>query len=340
MKKRYVILFVVVISNISLITYYFYNRSLYYQEAHREIYPPSMGSISCDTLIKNYSALPEDLKEEVDIWINNNKEMVDHILTIPQLTTRSEWKKYNKKAQKLAHANLSNNNYIFDINSAKAPAVVKISGLNSRLLSIMSSLGYDPYKTDITDYWIGQATSMKIPTQQHISRAATQHLLKQINSSTIVPLETYLYQIPGKPNDCDDTNFIIVQRKLNNFSQFSQLPHNEKIEFLQNLDLRELYKALKYANLWDISETNLWVGNDNSIAYPDGEKPNNEGFGRKARWKVAVLGHDLEKAKFNIRNWKSGGHRAFEAILHSYAPERVQEWMAYYENDPELQNQP
>ena len=307
--------------------------------AWQQQYPQSMGSISCDTLIQQASAIPPNLKQAVDLWVQNNQKLVTDLLILPQFTSIEAMKIYIKKIQdQVQDRNVSKHNYIFDIESDTAPAVIKIAGIPSRISSMISSLGYDPYtiKWWTRDDLINRATNKTIPTQQHITRAATQQLLAQVKIDGITPIATYLYHLEGRPTDCDDRNYIIVQEKLSGFSRLASLSPENKKEALEKMNLKELYTALKYANLWNMSENNLWLNKTFDIAYPDGEKPNNEGHGVHARWKVAILGHDLEKAKFNIRNWFDGGHRSFEKILQRYLPERVEEWMKLYEQDPDF----
>ena len=304
--------------------------------APQQTYPESMGSISCERLIEERSDLPEQLKKEVDQWVRKNRGLLKTVLSLPHFATAQEMKTHIKNVrEQIKDLNLSKNNYIFDIQSSTTPAVIKIAGFPSRISSRVSSLGFDPHKVKWwrNDPILSLATKKSIPTQQHITRAATQHLLKKVDWENLQVLPTYLYHIPGRPKTCDDTNYLIVQEKLEGFTPFEKLSLEDKKEALVKMDLQKLYEALKYANLWDMSERNLWINKDNVIAYPDGEKPGNEGHGNYARWKVAVLGHDLEKAKYNVRNWYDGGHRAFERILKNYLPERIPEWMQLYEQD-------
>jgi len=332
--KRVVIILAVIFTAIG-VGYYFGYRD-YIMPAPQETYPASMGSISCESLIDQRSDIPDQLKQEVDKWVQNNKSLLDSILKIPHFATSADMKSYIKKLrEQTKETNLSRNNYIFDIKSSSTPAVIKIAGLPSRIASRVSSIAFDPYKVKWwrNDGLISLVTRKTLPTQQHITRAATQHLLDELKWDDLQIMPTYLYHIPGRPTDCDDTNYLIVQEKLEGFFPFAELSLEEKKEALQKIDLANLYRALKYANLWDMSERNLWLNKEYQLAYPDGEKPGNEGHGRYARWKVAILGHDLEKAKFNVRNWYDGGHRAMEGILKHYLPERLNEWMQLYEQD-------
>ena len=309
----------------------------YQTSVPQEQYPLSMGAISCNDLIQQADQIPPKLKQALDTWVHNNQQLLNDILMIPHFTSYDTIKQYQKTINaQLPSNNLSENNYIFEIESKAIPAVVKLSGIQSRISNMISSLGYDPYRVK---WWtrndlISQATQKNIPTQQHITRAATQQLLSRLKKESVRAIPTYLYHIPGRPTDCDDRNYIIVQEKLSRFSSLASLSSQQKIKALKHLNLKELYEALKYANLWNLTDKNLWIDNNYDIAYPDGEKPNNEGHGAYARWNVAILGNDLEKAKFNVRNWFDGGHRAFEKVLQRYLPERVAEWMQLYEQDP------
>jgi hypothetical protein len=308
-----------------------------------QTYPAGLGSVPCEVLLKTATEMPEALHKNVTAWVNTNRALISSLVTVPPFRSCQQFKQFNDKiCNKTKDINLSNHNFIFDINSQETPAVIKIAGFPSRISSMVSSLGYDPYKSKwcYRNDIIHRATHRTIPTQQHISRAATQKLLNQLSLSTdfITPLGTYLYHLPDRPESCDDRNYIIVQEKLIGYQPVSSLDERKKRLFFRTVKLEQIYRAIKYANLWDMSEDNLWISADfDKIAYPDGEKPNNEGYGEQAQWKVAILGLDLDKLKFNIRNWYDGGHRKFEAMLRNYAPKRVKAWNSLYINDPEVQ---
>ncbi|TET34278.1 hypothetical protein E3J61_03050 [Candidatus Dependentiae bacterium] len=332
--------FLFIILSCSILFFFLYQR-VGIKPAQVQIYPDGLGALPCDFILKSATNMPEPLHQEVTRWIQSHNKLVSKLLTIPNLTSTAMLKDFKKSlAAEIKDINLSKHNYIFDINSEKTPAVIKIAGIPSRISSRISSLGYDPHSSKLRkkDDLIYHATRKAIPTQQHIAGVATQILLKQLQSKLISPVNTYLYHIPDRPETCDDNNYIVVQEKLAGYVPFASLDNALKRKFLTSIPLAELYRAIKFANLWDISEDNIWVHEDmDKIAYPDGEKPNNEGYGKNARWKVAVLGHDLDKAKYNIRNWYDGGHRKFEAILKNYSPELVDAWNELYSNDPEVQ---
>ena len=332
--------FLVIILSL-LILFFFLFQRVSIEPAPVQIYPEGLGSLPCDVILKSATNMPEPLRQEITHWIQNNNNLVSKLLTIPTLSSETMLKNFKKSlATEIKDTNLSKHNYIFDINSQQTPAVIKIAGIPSRISSRISSLGYDPHSSKVQkkDDFIYHATRKAIPTQQNITGAATQILLNQLQSTVVSPVNTYLYHIPGRPETCDDSNYIVVQEKLAGYIPFASLDDALKRKFLTSIPLAELYRAIKFDNLWDISEDNIWVHEDmDKIAYPDGEKPNNEGYGKDARWKVAVLGHDLNKAKYNIRNWYDGGHRKFETILKNYSPELVDAWNELYNNDPEVQ---
>ncbi len=338
--KRRMIGFLVGFLSIPILFFFFYQR-VRIEPAPLQIYPEGLGAVPCEEILKTAPDMPKQLHQEVTRWIQNNNSLISKLLIIPILNSSDMLKDFKKSlSDEIKDINLSKHNYIFDINSEIAPAVIKISGLSSRITSIISSLGHDPHhgKWRNRNDLIYQATRTTIPTQQHIAGAATQMLLDKMQSNLISPVNTYLYHIPGRPETCDDRNYLIVQEKLIGYRPFSSLDVALKRKFLTSIPLAELYRAIKFANLWDISEDNLWVHEDmNKVAYPDGEKPNNEGYGKNARWKVAILGHDLDKLKYNIRNWYDGGHRKFEEILKKYSPELIDAWNDLYNNDPVVQ---
>ncbi len=332
--------FLVVFLSLLILFFFLYQR-VGIEPAPVQIYPEGLGAVPCDVILKSATDMPEPLRNEVTRWIQNNNKLVSKLLTMPTLTSTTMLKAFkNSLAAEIKDINLSKHNYIFDIASQQTPAVIKIAGIPSRISSRISSLGYDPHagKWCKRDDLIYHATRKAIPTQQHITGAATQILLNKLQSDLVLPVNTYLYHIPGRPETCDDSNYLVVQEKLAGYTPFASLDDALKREFLASLPLAEWYRAIKFANLWNISEDNIWVHEDmDKIAYPDGEKPNNEGYGKNARWKVAILGHDLYKAKHNIRNWYDGGHRKFEMILKKYSPELVDSWNDLYNNDPKVQ---
>ncbi len=337
---KYYLLGFIAVSLSVLPFFFFFRKKGALEPAAIQIYPKGIGSLSCDALLEIATDIPDNLRQEVTNWLQNNKKLVSQLLTIPPLNSATMLKDLKATLHaKTKDINLSKRNYVFDIDSQHTPAVIKIAGIPSRMASMISSLGYDPYTTseEKINSLIDQATRTPIPTQQHISNAATQRLLKTLHSELIAPINTYLYHLPHRPKTCDDRNYLIVQEKLVGYRPFASLNDALKTAFLTSIPLEELYRAIKFAQLWNISEDNIWVNEDmQAIAYPNGEKPNNEGYGKNARWKVAILGHDLDKSKYNIRNWYDGGHRKFEEILKKYTPELVEKWNTLYNDDPEV----
>ena len=304
-----------------------------YQPAPRQDYPPTMGFVPEEELLAHYEPLPEDVGARVYALLARHPN-------IPKLCSLQQQHAAVLAKQPIPGipSSLSPHNYVFDTDD-ELNEVVKIAGFHNALRSAISSLGYDPYSKNNPADTVVNAVASKTPRFQHMSTLATMKLLEQAKSGTVVPVKTWAYHLPDHQDNVCDQNYMVVQKRLpKEYKQFSTLDTREKHDVLEKLELAEVWRVLKYANLWNPSEENLWVNSSNQteLAYPDGEKPNNEGAGKKAFRKIAIFGQDLEKAKFNIRNEWDGGHRVFENILKAHCPDRVAEWMAYYDSDTEV----
>ncbi len=305
-----------------------------YQPAARQAYPDGMGFVSEEGLLAHCEPLPGDVKNRVEALLEKHPNILK-LLSLPQQYAAA----LTKQPIPEIPSSLSPHNYVFDTNPDDPREVLKIAGFHNALRSAISSLGYDPYNKSNPADTVARAAASKTPRFQLLSTLATMELLERAESGTVVPVKTWAYNLTDHPNDACDQNYIVVQRRLpKEYKQFSTLDTREKHDVLEKLELAEVWRVLKYANLWNPSEENLWVNSSKQteLAYPDGEKPNNEGAGTNAKWKISIFGQDLSKAKFNIRNEWDGGHRVFENILKAHCPDRVAEWMAYYESDTEV----
>ena len=305
-----------------------------YQPAPVQAYPDSMGFVPEAELLTHCEPLPEEVRDRIEALLATHP----NILKLCSLQQQHAAVLAKQKIAKVP-ASLSPHNYVFDTDPDKPAEIVKIAGFHNALLSAISTLGYDPYSKSNPAGTVVRAVANKTPRFQHMSTLATMELLERAESGTVVPVRTWAYHLPDHPKDVCNQNYMVVQKRLpKEYKQFSTLDTREKRNVLEKLELDEVWRVLKYANLWNPSEENLWVNSDKQteLAYPDGEKPNNEGAGKKAKWKISIFGQDLGKAKFNIRNEWDGGHRVFENILKAHCPDRVAEWMAYYESDTEV----
>lgn len=307
-----------------------------YAPAARQPYPEGMGFIAEEEFAALCKAPSKETAEQIEALLAKHPN-AKKLFSLPAIHSHVIW---GQKVEGLPE-NLSQHNSVFSCNpdDPKSP-VIKIAGFYNALRSAVSSIGYDPYNTrsHLPDTAL-KAIASSTPRFQHMSTLATMELLRRAKSETVVPVNTWAYHLPGTEDTVCDQNYMVVQERLpEEYKQFSTLDSREKRDVLAHLDLEELYRVLKYANLWMPSEENLWVNSTKKgeLAYPDGEKPNNEGAGSKARWNIAIFGQDLGKAKHNIRNEWDGGHRIVEGILKNHCPDRLEEWMAYYKSDGEL----
>lgn len=296
-------------------------------------YPDGMGFIPEENLLADCEPLPDDARERVGALL----EKYPAIKQLCSLQQQHRWI-LQQENPNLPNS-LSSHNYVFATTEDQDGEVVKIAGFQNTLKSAISTEGADPYNRDRANAVLLNALTSRAPRYQHMSTVATMKLLERAKSETVRPVKTWAYHLKDHPEAVCDQNYFVVQEMLpEEYKQFSTLDVTEKPTVLKGLDLKELYRVLKYANLWNPSEENLWVNSDkqSELAYPDGEKPNNEGVGEKAFRKITIFGQDLGKAKFNIRNEWDGGHRGFENILKAHCNDRVEEWMSYWENDEEM----
>ncbi len=300
-----------------------------YQPAPRQPYPATMGFVPEQELLALCKPLPAEVQERVNALLERHP----NILKLCSLQQQHAAVLAHEKIAGLP-ARLSDHNHVF-YTSDDHKEVVKIAGFHNSLKSAISHSGYDPWGKNLPDGIELSAVASKTPRFQHLSTLTTMKLLERARSETVVPVETWAYHLPGHPKEACDQNYIVVQKRLpKEYAQLSTLDDREKQDVLQKIDLEGLHRVLQYANLWNPSEDNLWVNKakQSEFAYPDGEKPNNEGAGVKAKWKIALFGQALEKAEHNIKV----GHEVFENILKALCPDRVAEWMAYYDSDTEV----
>lgn len=304
-----------------------------YRPAPVETYPTSMGYISEEELATLCAKpLPEELRDQVEALLRAHPRIADLCSLRKQHAARF--------SEPDIPSSLSAHNFVFATTMEEeeeplSSGVVKIAGFGNALRSSISALGYDPYHMDKPQDTAFHACASQTRRFQHLSTLVTEELLRRAASGVVVPVQTWAYHLPDHPNTVCDQNYIVVQRRLpTKYKQFSTLSDREKRQVFNGLNLREFYRVLKFANLWNPSEENLWVNSDRQteLAYPDGEKPNNEGSGQQARFHLAIFGQSLSKARHNIRC----GHDAIKSILQKYLPDRVAEWTSFYEHDPEV----
>ena len=313
-----------------------------YMPALVETYPASMGFIPESELHSLCVSPPDEIRERVEELLRAHPHIAD-LCSLPKQHAAI----LSRTPIPDIPPSLSTHNFVFgtdveytDVDTEYPDGeVVKMAGFHNALRSSISALGYDPYSRDNPPNVVLRACSSKTPRFQHLSTLVTMKLLERAQSATVVPVTTWAYRLPEHPGVPCDQNHIVVQRRLPaEYKQFSTLSTTEKRDVLGQLDLAKFYRVLKYANLWNPSEENLWVNSSrqSEIAYPDGEKPNNEGAGRNAKFPIAIFGQGLSKARFNIRNPCDGGHRVFEGILQAHSPDKVAEWMRLYEEDTDM----
>ncbi len=309
-----------------------------FQHAREQEYPEGIGYLPIKKVLECLPPIPPNHNENVQDFLSKNP-IVKQLCQLPPISSPYDFIHHcveqKDHAKKLG--NMSKTNIALKIKES----VIKIASSTSRIRNNISSLGYDPYVTTwVENPELIEAAALFKPTMQHITGAIGQHVLGNSNSKVIEKLPTWLYHLKDKPKDLDDSNYLVVQEAIPaTFSQFSKLQFSQKIQFIKKLDLAEFYTAIKYGQVWDPSEDNLWVNTENGkIMLPDTESPDNEGLGIKVKFNKAILGQSLHKAKHNIRNPWDGGHKIFEQIVTKYGdPEEVELWDVLYQSDNTVQ---
>jgi hypothetical protein len=312
-----------------------------FKHAPLEKYPDGIGYFPVEEVIADNELfdVPEAIRSDAEKLVDANPDVRDWC-TIPTDQNQFIILSQKMKSKSTSLGNMSKNNVVVWTSNDKT-SVIKIANLHSRLRNNWSSIGYDPYKLEPKTLGSNfeKAVTFK-PTMQHVTHAIAQKLLKKHNSDIIEYLPTWLYSVrngfEGQPYELDDANYIVVQAAIPaSFHQFSSLSTTEKKAFLEKLNLKKFYAAIKYIHYAFPSEDNLWVNTENGkVVLPDLESPDNEGLGQTAKYGKAILGQSLWKARHNIRNWYDGGHRTFETILKQHGTQnQCEEWLALYEGD-------
>lgn len=264
-------------------------------------------------LANKYFPMPENLKQKVIEWIeeDNNMQLLEQLAAFPAALSLSNFKNTFDKSTlvQLGIKNLSKHNYVFEIPCAQA--FIKIGGPSNRLATLIRSTGINPYDRERNKKLqekglIIDAIDQEIPTYQTISRMAYYLLVKEavdkLKSEHIKIPKTYLFRLPGKPDIVSDNNYILVQERVkgiqsanaNNLAQLSE----EAIHHLCKI-------AVTTGVLWGVSYSNLGMKEENGkmiIYLTDLEQPNNSnplkffhGNSAKVESNVSVGNNRLDK---------------------------------------------
>lgn len=310
-----------------------------FQSACQEKYPEEFGFVPFSQLSEIIRDVPDEYQTEVNSFITDHPDIVEWC-SVPPLNSYKHYLELavNRYKKAKEYGNQSNHNYTFPTNNT----VLKIAGTGNLISNLVSACGHDPKggaAWQNNDQMVMKATACTGPTMQHMSTLIMQYLIEKAESSTVQPVKTWRYPLPKKTNTYYDHTNIVVQKKLpKGWVLFSTLPEKEKRQVAKEWDLKELYRLIKYAGIWNLSENNIFINQYNvkKLSITDGEKPNNESINTKAKWKYTLLGQDLKKHMHNIRNEWDGGHRDIENILKNYASDSVTTWMNLYKNDISL----
>lgn len=284
-----------------------------------------------EDLLKNSPAIPESLAQQAKSWCNEHLDLCEYPTS---LTMTSEVKSY------VSSVNKSRYNLALPIPSG----VVKLAGLSNILRETMSTLGKDPYSSGAIEELGGKEAILEqaktIRRFQAVSAVAYYRLLHNLDSTILKFPGTFAYNISGKPAELDDKNYVIVQESLPpTVIALADLEEKERTEIINGLDVDGLYAVFKKAGLWNLHSKNLLIDPKNKQLWTsDLEKPNNEGYGESAKWKIAVFGKGDQsdhpwKWRHNIRT----GHEEVAKIL-MVNPNKSEKWTALLKNDLDLKD--
>ncbi len=223
--------------------------------------------------------------------------------------------------------------------------VVKMAGFSNVVREALSTLGQDPYRSGVVAEFGGSVAILEraktMRRFQSVSALAYHRLLSRESGSILRAPGTFVLHMEGKPDGLDDRNYVVVQEALpERVVALGSLPEAEQSTVIGNIDPAQLYAVLKKVGLWNMNPGKVLVDleNPHRLWITDLEKPNNEGYGEGAKWKVAVFGHgaqsdDPSKWRHNIRT----GHGETAGIF-SAGSEKHAQWMALLANDPDLRD--
>ncbi len=252
-------------------------------------------TITAENLRQLAPTMPEALNEKVTDWAEKNKIILATLAATPQISNALTLQLYCQFYQAFLQVNnltsLGKLNHIFNPDESY---VVRISHLTNKIRTLYKLVtGNDPYydSEKKEPRYFAQApfdtiTTANVPTFQHVSQVAHYLRLTEVIETKhlqhIKTPATYLLHIPGQPEECADSNYVVVQTKLeSDIQELRTLPGKEQIEIIENFSpqvLKEIHAATEYAALWDIAN-NLLVNtkNPNELWYTNLEQPDNSG---------------------------------------------------------------
>lgn len=217
--------------------------------------------------------VPGDLQRNLDAWFSDPKTqpMLDGLTSVSDITAWQADRGANQALMaNLGYKNWSNHRYISEIPGGEY--IFKVAGQKDRLISMLATKGIvlspeqqedESFKAYVVRYLAGQDL---LPTYNTASGIAYYELLKErikkAHYRHVYAPQTYLVQIPGKPNTIADGNVMAVQKVIPGTEKLNR--HPEMVATISNSVLTELYDAVVALGLWNIKE-NLLVKKDGSI---------------------------------------------------------------------------
>lgn len=149
--------------------------------------------------------------------------------------------------------------------------VIKASGFSNRRENIGNQLDKS-YGAGFTQSELEKFKADIGKTYQTISRRAywlrAHEAKEKLKLDRICLPQEYLIHIPGRPNQIDDTNYVIVEEKIKDAKPITQTSLAVDPEVIQ-----QLTQLIGYTALWDINSQNIIVSGDKACAI-DLEQPN------------------------------------------------------------------
>ncbi len=119
--------------------------------------------------------------------------------------------------------------------------------------------------------------ALPLPERTYQTVIAVAYLLRARDAierytiSTVAVPDTYLYHVPGRPEELSDNNYLVLQKTVANGIKLEDIQAGSGS--LDDKKLRELFIVPAYAGLWSF-KGNIMVA-DNQLVLPDLEQPNN-----------------------------------------------------------------
>lgn len=315
--------------------------------------------ITPETLLDMAPSMPDDLARKSFQCLEKYRELVTQLVTTPHpLTHDSRRKKttdnlaiidrYEKQGEVKNHSDF---NYVLQFTEYPEFSI-PINRWGSRVAYLVYATDQGSVLDPDFQPDFDCSKFDKMFSFQHCSRVAHYLRLKEVSEKKafeyVTSTPTYLQHIPGKSSELSDENYCTVQEWVPGLKELKQLPEREQMSIRAGITgdaLQEMYTAIVYAALWDLSSNLAINGSDSNYYMVDLEetifhKPQFfffQGEEGEMRYVIDVV-HGLEKMaqtlqsepeQFNVWKRLTDEDRIFKALCekHNFFPNYEQEYL-------------